>query len=194
MTSGRYPRRNRPKAPWGQSATFRAIGRSAIKAYNAERHLLPKCGARSRTTGDPCQNPGMENGRCRLHGGATPKGENWHRKQWPADEAKLGRKLRDAERQARIRAKRIAAMTPEERHRYDAWLRAHQPGRSGTRALDRAWREGDAYLRQLVAAADPPRVSPEAAALQRLIDAKKDEIARLEGIVRSHPPTGSVFE
>jgi hypothetical protein len=32
------------------------------------------CGARCKRTGQACQNPAMTNGRCRLHGGKTPKG------------------------------------------------------------------------------------------------------------------------
>lgn len=38
---------------------------------------VPKCGARSKRTGQPCQQPAMANGRCRLHGGKStgpPKG------------------------------------------------------------------------------------------------------------------------
>jgi hypothetical protein len=31
------------------------------------------CGAKTRK-GTPCQNPAMKNGRCRMHGGATPRG------------------------------------------------------------------------------------------------------------------------
>ena len=31
--------------------------------------LHPKCGAHSRTTGNPCRGPAMANGRCRMHGG-----------------------------------------------------------------------------------------------------------------------------
>jgi hypothetical protein len=31
------------------------------------------CGAKTRR-GTPCQNPAMKNGRCRMHGGATPRG------------------------------------------------------------------------------------------------------------------------
>src|SRR4051812_27426822 len=34
---------------------------------------VQKCGARSRIGGS-CQQPGMANGRCRLHGGKTPSG------------------------------------------------------------------------------------------------------------------------
>jgi len=32
----------------------------------------PQCGAHCRTTGQPCRNPSMENGRCRMHGGGSP--------------------------------------------------------------------------------------------------------------------------
>lgn len=33
--------------------------------------LHPKCNAHARTTGNPCQNPSMKNGRCRMHGGKS---------------------------------------------------------------------------------------------------------------------------
>ncbi len=35
-------------------------------------HLSPRCGAHCRTTGQPCQNAAMANGRCRMHGGTNP--------------------------------------------------------------------------------------------------------------------------
>lgn len=31
----------------------------------------PRCGAYCRTTGEPCKNPAMKNGRCRMHGGKS---------------------------------------------------------------------------------------------------------------------------
>jgi hypothetical protein len=31
----------------------------------------PKCGAHSRRTGNPCRQPAMPNGRCRMHGGLS---------------------------------------------------------------------------------------------------------------------------
>ena len=34
-------------------------------------HLSPRCGAKTRS-GSPCQSPAMPNGRCRMHGGASP--------------------------------------------------------------------------------------------------------------------------
>lgn len=33
--------------------------------------LHPRCGAYCRTTGEPCRNPAMKNGRCRMHGGKS---------------------------------------------------------------------------------------------------------------------------
>jgi hypothetical protein len=32
----------------------------------------PRCRAHCRTTGQPCRNPSMPNGRCRMHGGGSP--------------------------------------------------------------------------------------------------------------------------
>jgi hypothetical protein len=34
--------------------------------------LHPRCGAHCRTTGQPCRNAAMANGRCRMHGGKSP--------------------------------------------------------------------------------------------------------------------------
>lgn len=30
------------------------------------------CGARAKSTGNPCKNPPMPNGRCKFHGGMSP--------------------------------------------------------------------------------------------------------------------------
>jgi hypothetical protein len=38
---------------------------------NLPMHLSRRCGARTRR-GSLCQSPGMSNGRCRMHGGASP--------------------------------------------------------------------------------------------------------------------------
>ncbi len=41
-----------------------------MKAARAALAALPRCGATSRQTGEPCKNPGTGNGgRCRFHGG-----------------------------------------------------------------------------------------------------------------------------
>jgi len=45
---------------------------AVVKQNNFDR--IPVCGARSKRTGNPCQQPAMPNGRCRLHGGKTPSG------------------------------------------------------------------------------------------------------------------------
>jgi hypothetical protein len=37
-------------------------------------HLSPRCGAHRRTTGQPCRNAAMANGRCRMHGGKSKGG------------------------------------------------------------------------------------------------------------------------
>ena len=41
--------------------------------YEARQALAlhPRCGAHARTTGQPCKNPAMTNGRCRIHGGKS---------------------------------------------------------------------------------------------------------------------------
>jgi hypothetical protein len=41
--------------------------RKAIKAANN----APRCGAKKRKKGTPCQSPAMANGRCRIHGGTS---------------------------------------------------------------------------------------------------------------------------
>jgi hypothetical protein len=45
-------------------------------------HLSPRCNAHARTTGRPCRNGSMANGRCRMHGGqaGAPKGNQNARK------------------------------------------------------------------------------------------------------------------
>jgi hypothetical protein len=49
--------------------------RNGLRAANA----APRCGAKTKRRGTPCQSPGMANGRCRIHGGKstgpkTPEG------------------------------------------------------------------------------------------------------------------------
>jgi hypothetical protein len=58
--------------------------RNGLRAANA----APRCGAKTRRRGTPCQSPGMKNGRCRIHGGKstgpkTPEGiERIRKSQW----------------------------------------------------------------------------------------------------------------
>jgi hypothetical protein len=37
----------------------------------AAARAAPRCGAKSRRTGEPCKSAAMANGRCRMHGGAS---------------------------------------------------------------------------------------------------------------------------
>ncbi len=58
----------------------------------------PRCGARTRS-GRPCQAPAMKNGRCRMHGGASPgapKGRangNYRTGRWTAEAIARRREL-----------------------------------------------------------------------------------------------------
>ena len=54
-------------------------------------HLSPRCGARTRT-GRPCRSPAMVNGRCRMHGGASPGAPRGN-----ANARREGLKVRQAE-------------------------------------------------------------------------------------------------
>lgn len=52
--------------------------------------MLKLCGARARTNNhQPCRKPAMENGRCRLHGGLTPK----HNSGPKTEEGKMRQKM-----------------------------------------------------------------------------------------------------
>jgi len=147
--------------PWRKSATFRAIARQSAQKNHQGFRARPRCGAKRKRDGKPCTHPAMKNGRCRLHGGKTPKGKNWHVIQYPdcstpEGEAKFVRKLRQQERYAKQRAERLTAMTPEQRLAHEAWHRTHRPGL--TEAAKRANRERqrqDRDLRRLLAQASP---------------------------------------
>jgi polyhydroxyalkanoate synthesis regulator phasin len=145
------------------------MAREAIRTYNATRHTLPKCEAVRRTDGGLCQQIAMGNGRCYLHGGRTPKGKDWHRPQPGADAVTTQRKLKDMERAAKKRAKRLAAMTPEERERHEEWQKAHKPGPAGPRAAARARRAQSRDVRERLAKLDEP--APQSAEVQALAGA-----------------------
>lgn len=57
----------------------------------------PRCGAHSRRTGNPCKNPSMPNGRCRMHGGKStgrPITTGEHTKCAKADRRRLSRLIK----------------------------------------------------------------------------------------------------
>jgi hypothetical protein len=158
---------------WAKSASFKAIARKALADWNSQRHTKPKCGAHGRTTGEPCKRIAMANGRCHAHGGRTPKGANWHKPVWPDAERpdaidRLNRKLRDHRKTAKKRAARLAAMSPAERERHEAWQRSHRPGSKSARAAARQQRVVAQEIATTLAA--PKSVDPEVARLQHEID------------------------
>jgi uncharacterized coiled-coil DUF342 family protein len=127
----------------------------------------------------------MENGRCAWHGGKTGRGKAWGLPQWPSKSSpnaieKMNRKLRDRERQARKKARRLAAMTPEERQRYEEWHRARKPGPPGPRAAERGRRKQNRDLKNLFATTENrPAATAEDQELAKAIDELK---RRLEGL------------
>lgn len=187
----------KPKAPtrgtsWTNSAAFRLMARDAITAYNRTRHLLPKCGARRRTDGEPCRHLAMANGRCHLHGGRTPKGDEWHRPRWPDGKApnatdKMHRKLADHARKAKKRAVRLAELSPEAWERHQAWQRTHKPGKASERVARRHEAAQRAHLRSLF---DKPEL-PSTLEDERL----QSEIDELRArIAADRAPQRSIFD
>lgn len=140
---------------WGRSDAFREIGRAAITAFNQRRHLMPKCGAKTKGTGDPCQNIAKQNGRCWLHGGRTPKADQWHVRQLPTGGSskmamrKMDLKLARAEKDAKAKRQRLRLASEEERAAHDKWLWSHPPGsekRRAARRLDQRIRRQEELL------------------------------------------------
>jgi hypothetical protein len=178
---------------WSQSAQFRQIGRDAIRQWNAKRDLMPRCDAVSKSSGGRCRQWPMQNGRCHWHGGRTGRGDLWHLPQYAdcstaAGEAKFNRKLRDLKRYADKRAARLAAMTPEQRARHDAWHRAHAPGAAAPRRANRERTRQSSEARGLIAQQPRQLASdPEATRIERALAAASVELARLEA--RSAKPT-----
>lgn len=142
---------------WRRSARFKAMGRAACIRFNRARRSAPKCGATKKSTGEPCQNPALTNGRCRCHGGRTPSGKAWHTVQLPpVGTAKFDRKLTAVQKRARALAKRLAAMTPEQRSRYDRWQRTHKPGSPGARSAARYQAAQDDAIAEILARPEAP--------------------------------------
>lgn len=61
-----------------QDPASKTINRGWLKHGNppGDPSKAPRCGARRKYDGQPCQAPGMKNGRCRLHGGKST-GPRW---------------------------------------------------------------------------------------------------------------------
>lgn len=169
---------------WASSDRFKAIGRASCLRLNRERALLPRCGAIAKRSGEPCGNPAMANGRCRLHGGATPKGEAWHKPQWPdanspRAEQKLAAKLNDRERAAKARRRKLAVMTPAEVAKHRRWQRGHKPGSAEKRAAARAERKVNAELRGRMQRPDTRKPTAEEQAIAARISELEAERVQL---------------
>lgn len=155
MSAGRQTPPRKPGRASRPSILRQVNAKAQLAKINGNRHLHPKCGAKARSTGEPCRQLAMTNGRCRWHGGRTGSGKQWGLPVWPDRDApgamdKLNRKLRDLTKAAKRRGKRIAAMTPKERADYDAWKRAHKPGSPADRARARAERKQNADARAMI--------------------------------------------
>lgn len=167
------------------------IGAAALTRYNREiRPYRKLCGARTKSTetNRPCQNLALAgHERCRLHGGATPKADQWGLVQWPNGkasdaEAKLQAKLKRIERDRKAKAKRLTAMSPEERQRHDQRARSHAPGPAAARARRRDDRKRAAEIRADLEKPDDKPISAELAALQRQateLEKARDHFRRL---------------
>jgi hypothetical protein len=169
-------------------AAWVVAGTIALRRVQANRHLLPKCRAMSKTTGQQCRQFPMGNGLCYYHGGKTPKGKDWHRPQWPKKsspdaERKMVAHLRDLERREKQRLKRLAKMTDEERAGYEKWHRDRPLGTPAHRAAKRLAKEQNEDARAIFAKKRPERpADPELAAMQ-------DRIAELRALMATMQAT-----
>lgn len=172
-------------------------GAEALTRYNREvRPYRKLCGARTKSTEThrPCRNLALAgHDRCRIHGGATPKGDQWGLVQWPNGkapnaEARLQAKLKRIERTRKEKAKRLAAMSPEERQRHDERVRTHAPGPVAARARKRQDREYAREIRSRLEKLDERPISPELAALQAQAAYLVAERDRFRAMVQAEQP------
>jgi len=165
---------------WTSSVAGKLATRRATEKSRIARRAMPKCGAKRKGDGQPCQMLALENGRCRLHGGLTPRGSQWHRVQYPkpgAPPEKAEKKLLEIEHRRKRQAARVAAMTPERRAKYEARSRALRPGTPAEREHIRRAREASKILSR---PASVPVVTPQLALLRAKMDALNEEQARIE--------------
>ena len=145
---------------WRRSPESAKIGAKALRAWHARQALLPRCGARAKSTGEPCRNVALENGRCRYHGGASTKGDRWHRIRPPRrDEAngieRHDRKLVKRDRKQAKKMRRLAAMSSEDRARHEAWQASHAPTSVVDRARRRKSKADQAMISKLLKIVEP---------------------------------------
>lgn len=173
---------------WSQSAACAAAAERGREQAAAQREAAPKCGAKRKADGRPCEGLALENGRCRVHGGLTPKGDQWHRVQYPNADAppeKLEKKLLELDRRRRQRAKRVAAMTPEARAAYEARSHALRPRSPTVREQERRSREAA----KLLASPKPAAESEEQVALRARYEELKAQLVRIDAALAADDAT-----
>lgn len=143
---------------WAQSPRFAEARQRGLNAIAERWRTKPRCGAKTRVTGEPCQQlveaPGK---RCRYHGGATPKGDEWHRRQPPkrgAAYSRLEKKLKAWEVRDRKADERRAAMTPDERAEHEKRRKSKQPSSSAERQMEDKRKESARWLQGVLAKKD----------------------------------------
>jgi len=142
-----------------------------VLEHNARRHLLLKCDATAKSTGQRCRrevSPGST--KCRLHGGRTPKGDRWHRPVYPKNPEKFERKVKTLEKRAGERAARVKRMSPDELAAHKKQRRSARPGtiaeREARRDNCKRVKEAQSFVAGILArrqtaatAADNPKAS-----------------------------------
>lgn len=136
-----------------ESKKFREARERGWRKALENRTNGPKCGAKKRSAEGFCRQPVPEEGkRCRYHGGATPKGKQWHHRQPPkkdASEAQIRFKLKGFEIRDRKAEERRAAMSPDERAAHEQRRRAVQPKSALARYMERQARQSAVMLREI---------------------------------------------
>lgn len=176
------------------SAAHRDQAREAIKGWNARRANLPRCGAKRRN-GEPCRGWPLANGRCRHHGGTVPKGDKWHRAQFPSKKSKVAErktrmKLEKLQYREAKRLERVALMTPEQREKHERRRAALKGGPAAQRLAAKLEAKNNAAARAIMAAA-PQRPAPADPAYQAIV-ARLAELRALQA--RAEAPTDTPSE
>jgi hypothetical protein len=110
------------------------------------------------------------------------------RRTFAADGRRYARKLETLAKRRAKRAAEIAAMSPEQRARYDAWCRTHKPGSGAGRERVRQDRAANELLSRPRPPAPP---NPELAALEAELAEVCALNKRLEAFLEGHILTES---
>jgi hypothetical protein len=187
------PEAEKARNKWRQSPRARECAQKGARKALRLFAQAPKCGARKREGGS-CENPGIgAGGRCRLHGGATPSGDNWHRPVFPKHPGRFRNKIESLRLREEKRLARVAKMTPEEREQYERRRVSLRPGSKAARAADREKRRQNKEARALLSRPKLEVLSPEAAALEQLIDSAKRQLETLEARERERKLLEELF-